>query len=149
SGRRCSRPPARSPGWRWCSSPPTCSRRRMAEPTGWAPPQPTRWEAKPESTRRRERFRGGREPSGEEATRRHARRARQSCVLPVRDLCVEVGGRYTLTGASLTLRAGDKVGLVGRNGVGKTSLLKVLAGEAPAAHGVVARSGAIGYLSQD
>ena len=70
-------------------------------------------------------------------------------MLQVRDLAVEVGGRYTLTGASLTLRAGDKVGLVGRNGVGKTSLLKVLAGEAPAAHGVVARSGEIGYLSQD
>jgi len=70
-------------------------------------------------------------------------------VLQVRDLSVEVGGRYTLTGASLTLRAGDKVGLVGRNGVGKTSLLKVLAGDAPAAAGVVARSGDIGFLSQE
>jgi ATPase subunit of ABC transporter with duplicated ATPase domains len=70
-------------------------------------------------------------------------------VLQVRDLSVEVGGRYTLTGASLSIRAGDKVGLVGRNGVGKTSLLKVLAGDAPAAAGVVARTGAIGYLSQD
>ncbi len=69
-------------------------------------------------------------------------------MLQVRDLSVEVGGRYTLT-ASLSLRAGDKVGLVGRNGVGKTSLLKVLAGEAPAAAGVVARTGAVGYLSQD
>src|SRR6185503_643061 len=54
-----------------------------------------------------------------------------------------------MTGASLSLRAGDKVGLVGRNGVGKTSLLKVLSGEAPAAAGVVARTGAVGYLSQD
>jgi ATPase subunit of ABC transporter with duplicated ATPase domains len=70
-------------------------------------------------------------------------------VLQVRDLSVEVGGRYTLTGASLTLRAGDKVGLVGRNGVGKTSLLKVLAGDAPATSGAVARSGAIGFLSQE
>ena len=70
-------------------------------------------------------------------------------MLQVRDLSVEVGGRFTLTGASFSLRAGDKVGLVGRNGVGKTSLLKVLAGEAPAAQGVVARTGAIGYLSQD
>src|SRR4029079_9156492 len=75
--------------------------------------------------------------------------ARQSSVLQVRDLSVEVGGRDTLTGASLSLRAGDKVGLVGRNGVGKTSLLKVLAGDAPAAAGVVARTGAVGYLSQD
>jgi ATPase subunit of ABC transporter with duplicated ATPase domains len=67
----------------------------------------------------------------------------------VRDLAVEVGGRYTLTGATFTLRAGDKVGLVGRNGVGKTSLLKVLAGDAPAAEGFVARSGAVGHLSQE
>ena len=70
-------------------------------------------------------------------------------MLQVRDLAVEVGGRFTLTDASFSLRAGDKVGLVGRNGVGKTSLLKVLAGEAPAAQGVVARTGALGYLSQD
>src|SRR5690349_16955652 len=75
--------------------------------------------------------------------------ARQSSVLQVRDLAVEVGGRYTLTGATMTLRAGDKVGLVGRNGVGKTSLMKVLAGDAPAASGVVARTGAIGFLSQE
>ena len=51
----------------------------------------------------------------------------------VRDLSVEVGGRLTTSGATFTLRAGDKVGLVGRNGAGKTSLLKVLAGEAPVA----------------
>ena len=70
-------------------------------------------------------------------------------MLQVRDLSVEVGGRYTLTGASFSLRAGDKVGLVGRNGVGKTSLLKVLSGEAAAAQGVVERTGAVGYLSQD
>jgi ATPase subunit of ABC transporter with duplicated ATPase domains len=70
-------------------------------------------------------------------------------MLQVRDLGVEVGGRYTLTGASFSLHAGDKVGLVGRNGAGKTSMLKVLAGEAQAAHGVVLRPPALGYLPQD
>ena len=60
-------------------------------------------------------------------------------MLQVRDLAVEVGGRFTLTDASFSLHAGDKVGLVGRNGAGKTSLLKVLAGEAPPARGVVLR----------
>jgi ATPase subunit of ABC transporter with duplicated ATPase domains len=54
-----------------------------------------------------------------------------------------------LEGASFDLRAGDKVGLVGRNGAGKTSLLKVLAGEAQAAGGTVLRRGALGYLRQD
>jgi ATPase subunit of ABC transporter with duplicated ATPase domains len=67
----------------------------------------------------------------------------------VRDLDVEVGGRLTLSRASFSLHPGDKVGLVGRNGAGKTSMLKVIAGDAPPAHGVVLRPPALGYLPQD
>jgi ATPase subunit of ABC transporter with duplicated ATPase domains len=70
-------------------------------------------------------------------------------MLQVRELAVEVGGRYTLTDASFSLHAGDKVGLVGRNGAGKTSMLKVLAGAADPAQGVVLRPPALGYLAQD
>src|SRR5436190_12997094 len=70
-------------------------------------------------------------------------------VLQVRDLSVEVGGRLTLTDASFTVRAGDKVGLVGRNGAGKTSLLKVLGGEDQAYAGLVHTQGQLGYLPQD
>ncbi|MET1003259.1 MAG: ABC-F family ATP-binding cassette domain-containing protein [Acidimicrobiia bacterium] len=70
-------------------------------------------------------------------------------MLQVRDLSVEVGGRLTTSGASFSLHAGDKVGLVGRNGAGKTSLLKVLAGDAAPAGGVVARPPALGELAQD
>jgi ATPase subunit of ABC transporter with duplicated ATPase domains len=70
-------------------------------------------------------------------------------VLQVRDLRVEVGGRFVVDGASFTVRAGDKVGLVGRNGAGKTSLLKVLAGEAPSAGGAILRQGGLGYLPQE
>jgi ATPase subunit of ABC transporter with duplicated ATPase domains len=70
-------------------------------------------------------------------------------MLQVRDLVVEAGGRPVVEGASFSLRAGDKVGLVGRNGAGKTSLLKVLAGEGPSAGGVISRQGALGYLRQD
>jgi len=62
---------------------------------------------------------------------------------------VEAGGRPILEGFSIGLRPGDKVGVVGRNGAGKTSLLKVLAGEAPALAGTVVRRGALGYLRQD
>jgi ATPase subunit of ABC transporter with duplicated ATPase domains len=70
-------------------------------------------------------------------------------MLQVRDVAVEVGGRLTLVGASFTLRAGEKVGLVGRNGAGKTSLLKVLGGAADPAAGVVSRPRRTGYLPQD
>src|SRR6266851_2940834 len=70
-------------------------------------------------------------------------------VLQARGLSVEVGGRLTLVEASFTVRAGDKVGLVGRNGAGKTSLLRVLGGEDAAAGGTVLRRGSLGYLPQD
>ena len=69
--------------------------------------------------------------------------------LEARDLAVEAGGAVILEGLTLTLRAGDKVGVVGRNGAGKTSLLRVLAGEAPPVRGTVGRRGAAGYLAQD
>jgi ATPase subunit of ABC transporter with duplicated ATPase domains len=60
-----------------------------------------------------------------------------------------VGGRITLEAASFAVRAGDKVGLVGRNGAGKTSLLKVLAGERPPTEGKVKVTGRLGFLTQD
>jgi ATPase subunit of ABC transporter with duplicated ATPase domains len=72
-----------------------------------------------------------------------------SVVLEARDLAVEVAGRPILHGLSLAVRPGDKVGVVGRNGAGKTSLLKVLAGETQPAAGHVARRGATGHLRQD
>ena len=70
-------------------------------------------------------------------------------VLEVKDLTVEVGGRATLSGASFLVRAGDKVGLVGRNGAGKTSLLRVIAGDAPPAGGRSTIRGRLGFLTQD
>jgi ATPase subunit of ABC transporter with duplicated ATPase domains len=70
-------------------------------------------------------------------------------VLQVRELRIEIGDRVTLEGASFTLRAGDKVGLVGRNGAGKTTMLKVIAGAGTASAGVVLRPDAVGYLPQN
>jgi ATPase subunit of ABC transporter with duplicated ATPase domains len=70
-------------------------------------------------------------------------------VLQARQLSVEVGGRLTLVETSFTVRAGDKVGLVGRNGAGKTSLLNVVGGIAAPAGGTVLRRGRLGVLSQE
>ena len=66
-----------------------------------------------------------------------------------RDLTIEVGIRTLLSGASFAVHPGDKVGLVGPNGAGKTTLMKCLAGERPPDDGRLARSGVIGYLSQE
>ena len=69
--------------------------------------------------------------------------------LEVRELSVEVGGKTVVSDLSFTLRAGDKMGVVGRNGAGKTSLLKVLGGEDLPLTGTIVRNGALGYLRQD
>jgi ATPase subunit of ABC transporter with duplicated ATPase domains len=70
-------------------------------------------------------------------------------MLQVRQLTVEVAGKIVVDGATFSLHAGDKTGLVGRNGAGKTSLMKVLAGRATAIAGEVSCRGALGYLDQD
>src|SRR5262245_15927235 len=66
-----------------------------------------------------------------------------------RELTVDVAGLPILQGLSLTLRAGDKVGVVGRNGAGKTSLLNVIAGDEPALAGRATVRGRMGYLRQE
>ena len=70
-------------------------------------------------------------------------------MLQARNLSVEVGGRHVVEGATFTVSPRDKVGIVGRNGAGKTSLFKVLGGEADATQGLVVRKGGFGYLPQD
>ncbi|MDH5490903.1 MAG: ATP-binding cassette domain-containing protein [Myxococcales bacterium] len=59
-------------------------------------------------------------------------------LLQVRGLCLDApGGRPLLRDLTMSLEAGDRVALVGRNGVGKSSLLEVLAGEAPPERGQI------------
>jgi energy-coupling factor transport system ATP-binding protein len=54
-----------------------------------------------------------------------------------------------LNGASLELRRGEIVALTGRNGVGKTTLAKLVAGMLEPDAGSVERHGSVCYLSQD
>ena len=66
-------------------------------------------------------------------------------------LTIEIGDRTLLTDASFVVGAGEKVGLVGRNGTGKSSFISVLVGEqAPQLrhHGNVRLLGSFGYLPQ-
>jgi ATPase subunit of ABC transporter with duplicated ATPase domains len=70
-------------------------------------------------------------------------------MLSVRGLTVEIGGTTLIEGAGFSVRAGDRVGLVGRNGAGKTSLLRVLGGMSAPKAGVIQRPPAFGYLPQD
>ncbi len=70
-------------------------------------------------------------------------------VLQVRDLRVDVGGVTLVDGVTFSVRGGEKVGLVGRNGAGKTSMLKVIGGASTPAGGSVSYQGGLGYLPQD
>ncbi len=70
-------------------------------------------------------------------------------MLLVRDVSIEAGARALIIGATFSVQAGDKIGLVGPNGAGKTTLLRTLAGYRSSAEGAIRRSGVIGYLSQE
>ncbi|MEZ4232210.1 MAG: ABC-F family ATP-binding cassette domain-containing protein [Polyangiaceae bacterium] len=52
-----------------------------------------------------------------------------SRIIEVEDLVLELGGRRLVDGLTLKLTRGTKLGVIGRNGAGKTSLLRVLLGE--------------------
>ena len=78
-----------------------------------------------------------------------SRHVTSASVLQVRNLAIDVAARRVLSDASFNVASGDKVGLVGRNGAGKTSLLKVLAGENDPAAGLVLRRGTLGYVPQN
>jgi ATPase subunit of ABC transporter with duplicated ATPase domains len=62
---------------------------------------------------------------------------------------LRAGSRILLADTTLRIQQGDRIGLVGRNGAGKTTSLKVLAGEGEPHGGEVRRTGELGYLPQD
>ena len=55
--------------------------------------------------------------------------------IEVRDLVKYYGGRCVLDGVSLQVRRGCIYGLLGRNGIGKTTLIRILLGQEPASRG--------------
>jgi ATPase subunit of ABC transporter with duplicated ATPase domains len=57
-------------------------------------------------------------------------------------------GRPLLREVSLRVGEGAKVALIGPNGTGKTTLLRILAGDLDAHEGVVTRSGGLGVMRQ-
>src|SRR5690348_2354848 len=72
-------------------------------------------------------------------------------MLTIDDLTVRIAGRVLLEGASARIPTGARVGLVGRNGTGKTTLFGVIAGDISAEQGSVEipQRWRIGRLAQE
>lgn len=72
-------------------------------------------------------------------------------LLSANELTLSYGSERLLEGVTLSVAPGEKVGLVGRNGCGKTSLLKILSGASPADSGDLSsrRGLRTGYLPQE
>ena len=50
-------------------------------------------------------------------------------MLHINDLVYRIGGRTLFDGATVSVPKGHRVGLVGRNGTGKTTLFKLILSE--------------------
>ncbi|WP_393063185.1 ABC-F family ATP-binding cassette domain-containing protein [Streptomyces sp. LN549] len=65
------------------------------------------------------------------------------------DLVRTFGARRVLDGVSLTASPGHRIGLIGENGVGKSTLLRLLAGTDEPESGSVTRPADVGFLHQE
>jgi len=72
-------------------------------------------------------------------------------MLQINDLTYRIGGRVLFDNASVSLPAGSRVGLVGRNGTGKSTLLRLILGEiAPDSGAITVHPRArVGRLAQE
>ena len=93
----------------------------------------------------------------------HARRPVPTCITQAQQICygapmltingitVRLGGRAILDDASASLPPGSRVGLIGRNGAGKSTMVKVIAGQIEPDGGSIdkPRGARIGYIAQE
>ncbi len=72
-------------------------------------------------------------------------------MLFIQDLTYRIGGRLLLDKANLAIPAGHRVGLVGPNGTGKSTLFKLISGELAADGGEISliRGASMGMVRQD
>ncbi|MEL6717689.1 MAG: ABC-F family ATP-binding cassette domain-containing protein [Bacteroidota bacterium] len=67
------------------------------------------------------------------------------------NIYIQYGDRILLNNVNLVIQERDKIGLVGRNGAGKSTMLKIIAGDLSPQAGNVARAGGstLGFLHQE
>lgn len=72
----------------------------------------------------------------------------QPCRLAAHDLACRRGDRVLFAGLSLQVMPGEALHIRGANGIGKSSLLRILAGLLPEYAGTVERDGAVALLDE-
>ena len=72
-------------------------------------------------------------------------------MIAINNLTFEIGARALYDDANWHIKPGEKIGLIGANGTGKTTLLKIIVGDYSATSGTIsmAKDIKIGYLNQD
>ncbi|SDN00127.1 ATP-binding cassette, subfamily F, member 3 [Daejeonella rubra] len=72
-------------------------------------------------------------------------------MIAINNLTFEIGARALYDEANWHIKPGEKIGLIGANGTGKTTLLKIIVGDYAATSGTIsmAKDIKIGYLNQD
>ena len=72
-------------------------------------------------------------------------------MLSLQELSYRIGKRTLLDNVSVNIPAGHRVGLVGPNGTGKTTLFKLISGElaADGGHVVLIKNATLGFVRQD
>ena len=63
--------------------------------------------------------------------------ANGAVLVEARDVHSHYGESHVLRGVSLAIRAGESIGLLGRNGMGKTTLIRTLLAHVPASRGTI------------
>lgn len=71
-------------------------------------------------------------------------------MITVDNLAVEYSGKTLFSGISFAINPTDKIALMGKNGAGKSTIMKIIAGEEKASHGSVRapKEAVIAYLPQ-
>lgn len=72
-------------------------------------------------------------------------------MLTLNDLSFDFGGRYLYKDVNWQIKPGERIGLVGQNGTGKSTLLRIITGEYQPTEGSMSKSKdcSIGFLNQD
>ena len=72
-------------------------------------------------------------------------------VLTAENLCKKFRDQIVLEQVSFTLRSGERIALVGKNGIGKTTLLEIITGKQSVDSGTVTRTKEcrIDYIEQE